>query len=448
MNIPPTIIDVIPQQWALVLEAYEKLVPGDSYLHWDELKKRPPPMGIGHEAWWAALKLARSSRLHFIPFRDGRDQPFSFNIPDGLVELLHQLDHGWNEKDIRSEDLSRFIASALFKEAIASARLAGATTQYAVGKEMLRTGRPPGERNEQMVVNLHLALERVGELRNRELSPEIVLELHRCITEGTLDEPSAAGRLRRTGEESLLVDPAGAVQQEPPPAGELPQRMEQMCAFANGRVPEIFIHPVIRAIILHFWLAHDRPFLDGNGRTARTLFRWAMLHQAYPLFELLSISPFLLQAPAGYAQAFLQTETDDNDLTYFILHQAAAIRAAVGDLRGRAVRKTDEVREAKEKLRGFADLNLRQQALIAHALRKPDTGYVIAGHQRSHGVTHQTARDDLFDLIRRELLAVGKEGRRYLFHVPADLTRRLQSTAGHRRIKPTAQGDDLPTALL
>jgi Fic family protein len=112
------------------------------------------------------------------------------------------------------------------------------------------------------------------------------------------------------------------------------------------------------------------------------------------------------------------------------------------------VRKTDEVREAKEKLRGFADLNPRQQALIAHALRKPDTGYVIAGHQRSHGVTHQTARDDLFDLIRRELLAVGQEGRRYLFHVPADLTRRLQSTAGHRRIKPTAQGDDLPTALL
>jgi Fic family protein len=448
MKVLPTIIDVIPQQWALVLEAYEKLVPGDSYLHWDELKKLPPPVGIGHEAWWAALKLARSSRLHGITFGEREEALFSFNIPDGLVELLHQLDHGWNEKDIRPEDLSRFVASALFKESIASARLAGGTTHYAVAKEMLRTGRPPGERSEQMVVNLHLALEQVREVQNRELSPEIVLELHRCITEGTLDEPSVAGRLRRTGEESLVVDPVGTVQHKPPPAGELPQRMEQMCAFANGRSPEFFIHPVIRAIILHFWLAHDRPFLDGNGRTARTLFRWAMLHQAYPLFEHLSISSFLLQAPADYAQAFRQTETDDNDLTYFILHQAKAIGAAVEDLHGRAVRKTGEVREAKEKLRGFAELNPRQQALIAHALRKADTRYVIAGHQRSHGVTHQTARDDLFDLIRRELLVVGKEGRRYIFHVPADLLRRLQSTAGHRRMKPTAQGDELPTTLL
>ena len=444
----PTVTDVIPQQWALVLEAHEKLVPGDHYLHWDELKKQPQPSGINHEVWWAALKLARSSRRHFITLQDRRKQPFNFNMPDGLVELLHQPDHGRNEKDISPGEFNRFIASALFEESLSSARLAGAATHYSVAKEMLRTGRPPGEKSEQMVVNQQLALERALAGKEHELSPEIVLELHRRITKGTQDEPGAAGRLRRNGEESPLVDSAGAIQHEPPPAGELPQRMEQMCAFANGRAPEIFIHPVIRAIILHFWLAHDRPFLDGNGRTARTLFRWAMLHQAYPLFELLSLSPFLLQAPAGYAQAFLQTETDDNDLTYFILHQATAIRAAIEALHSRVVRKTDERRGAKEKLRGFAELNPRQQALITHALRKPDTRYVVAGHQRSQGVTHQTARDDLFDLSRRELLAVGKEGRRYISQVPADLTRRLQSTAGRRRTKPPAQGDELPTALL
>ena len=444
----PTVTDVIPQQWALVLEAYEKLVPGDHYLHWDELKKQPQPSGINHEVWWAALKLARSSRRHFIALRDRRNQPFNFNMPDGLVELLHQLDHGRNEKDISPGEFNRFIASALFEESLSSARLAGAATQYSVAKEILRTGRPPGEKSEQMVVNQQLALERVLAVKAHELSPEIVLELHRRITEGTQDEPGAAGRLRRNGEESPLVDSAGAIQHEPPPAGELPQRMEQMCAFANGQTPDFFIHPVIRAVILHFWLAHDRPFLDGNGRTARTLFHWAMLHQAYPFFGFLSLSAVLLQAPAGYARAFLQTETDDNDLTYFILHQATAIRAAMEALHGRVVRKTDERRGAKEKLRGFAELNPRQQALIAHALRKPDTRYVVVGHQRSHGVTHQTARDDLFDLLRRELLAVGKEGRRYIFQAPADLARRLQATAGHRRTKPTVQGDELPTALL
>ena len=430
------------------MEAHEKLVPGDCYLHWDELSKKPQPEGISHEAWWAALKLARASRLRRLPLCDQRKQPFSFNQPDGLVELLHRLDYSRTEEDLSPGDPSGATARALFEESIASAGLAGATTPHAVALEMLRTGRTPGGRSEQMIANVYLALEQIRGLQGHELSLEGVLELHRCITKGALDEPGSAGRFRRNGEDAPVVDPSGVVQHTPPPAGELPERVEQMCAFANGRTPDFFIHPVIRAVILHFWLAHDRPFLDGNGRAARALFYWAMLHQGYPLFERLTLSPALLQAPAGYARAFQQTETDDNDLTYFILHQTTAIRMTVESLRGRTVRKINEIRETQEKLRGFAGLNPRQQALIAHALRKPDTQYVVAGHQRSHGVTHQTARDDLFDLLRRELLVVGKEGRRYVFQAPTDLPRRLQAPAGRRRARPPAQGDELPTSLL
>lgn len=445
---PPKLLDVFLQQWATILEAHEKLVPHDCYLHWEELRQKAKPEGISHEIWWAALKLARTARLHPTTLLDRENRPFKLNTPDGLVEMLHLLDRGGRETDISPEEFGRFCASARLEEAIASARLAGATTSYEVAKEMLRTGQRPRERSEQMILNQHLALQRVRNLQDRELSPEIIFELHRCITDGTLDKPEAAGRLRRDGERSPIIDARGTVLHEPPPAGELPRRMELMCAFANGRPPDFFLHPIIRAIVLHFWLAYDRPFGDGNGRTARTLFRWAVLRQNYPRLECISISDVLLQAPARYARVFLHTETDDNDLTYFVLHQAEVIRAAERALHDRVMRKTNELQEAKKKLRGLAELNPRQQALIAHALRKPDTRYVIAGHQSSHGVTHQTARDDLFDLTQRELLVVGKEGRRYLFQVPKDLPGRLQSIAGPRRIKRTSMGDELPTALL
>ena len=445
---PPIFLDIILQQWATLLEAYEKLVPQDCYLHWEELRQKTKPEGISYEVWWAALKLARTARSQPITLLDRENRPFKLNIPSGLVEILHRLDHGGRETDISPEEFDRFCASALLEESIASARLAGATTNYEVAKEMLRTGLRPRERSEQMILNQYLALQRIRNLQDRELSPEIIFELHRCITDGTLDKPEAAGRLRRAGESFPIIDEGGMILHEPPPAGELPRRMELMCAFANGRAPDFFIHPIIRAIVLHFWLAYDRPFCDGNGRTARTLFRWAVLRQNYPLLECISISNVLLQAPARYARVFLHTETDDNDLTYFVLHQAEVIRAAERALHDRVVRKTNELQEAKKKLRGLAELNPRQQALIAHALRKPDTQYVIAGHQRSHGVTHQTARDDLFDLTQREFLVVGKEGRRYLFRVPKDLPRRLQSIAGPRRTKQTSMSDELPTALL
>ena len=32
------------------------------------------------------------------------------------------------------------------------------------------------------------------------------------------------------------------------------------------------MHPVVRAVLIHFWIGHDHPFVDGNGRTARALF--------------------------------------------------------------------------------------------------------------------------------------------------------------------------------
>ena len=84
--------------------------------------------------------------------------------------------------------------------------------------------------------------------------------------------------------------------------------MAAMCAFANGETPGYFIHPAVRAIILHFWLAYDHPFEDGNGRTARALFYWVMAAQGYRLTEYLSISRLLYTARSKYRRSFLLTE--------------------------------------------------------------------------------------------------------------------------------------------
>ena len=152
-----------------------------------------------------------------------------------------------------------------------------------------------------------------------------------------------------------------------------------------------------------------------------------MLRQGYALGGFISISSFLLAEPQRYARTFLETETDDNDLTYFILHQVEAIRSGARALRERVARKAEACKETARRRGGFAQLNQRQQALIAHALRRPDTRYGIARHQHSHGVTHQTARDDLFDLVRRELLTVVRERRVYVFRAAGELPAKIQA---------------------
>jgi Fic family protein len=352
------------------------------------------------------------------------------------MELLHQIDRGLGlaiglpDAVAHPANRDRYVINTLIDESITSSQLEGAATTRAVAKEMLRTGRPPRDKSERMILNNFLTMRRIRDLQHEPLTPERVFELHRRVTDGTLDKADAAGRFRRDDENIRVVDDIDGTEfHMPPAAAELPARLEAMCAFANGTAPDYFVHPVIRGIILHFWLAYDHPFYDGNGRTARALFYWSMLRHEYQLFEFISISEILLRAPVRYAEAFLHTETDDNDLTYFILHQAEVIREAVKSLRSYLERKKAELHGASECLRGVQDLNHRQQALLLHALREPGTVYLVGAHQLSHGVSNQTARDDLFDLVERGLMTAAKVGRAYHFKTPGDLNDKLGKLA-------------------
>jgi len=312
------------------------------------------------------------------------------------------------------------------EEAITSSQLEGAATTREVAKKMLAEGREPTDRSERMILNNYLTMRHLSELKNFELSPDLVFQIHREISKDALDIPDGVGRFRREDEKIDVSDIEGTVFHVPPPAAELPARLQAMCDFANEKTPDYFIHPVLRGIILHFWLAYDHPFVDGNGRTARALFYWYMLRSGYWLFEFISISQFLRKAPVQYGLAFLHTETDDNDLTYFIIHQAEVIRKALKELHEYVERKAAETRACLHALQYHPQLNHRQQALLAHAIRHPGYAYSIAGHRTRHNIVYQTARTDLLELVRLNLLEQRKSGRALIFIAPKDLESRLR----------------------
>jgi Fic family protein len=362
-----------------------------------------------------------------------------------IARLLHEIDLGAGgnigmpDPIANPQTRSQYVMRSLFQEAITSSQLEGAATTRAVAKEMLRTGRPPRTRGERMILNNYLTMQRIADWKERPLDEQLIFEMHRMVTEGTLDNPDAAGRLRRADEKITVQDAiTGEVFHSPPAAEQLASRLNAMCQFANGSVLDVgkphgrFIHPVVRAILLHFWLAYDHPFVDGNGRTARSLFYWSMLRQGYWLFEFVSISEILVKAPAKYSLSFLFTETDENDATYFLLYQCEVIRRAITSLHEYIEQKSTEVRESEGLLRGATGLNHRQQALIAHALRHPGTRYSIEGHRRSQGIVYETARNDLMVLARMNLLEHRKMGRAFAFIAPSDLADRLQHLSVRR----------------
>jgi Fic family protein len=417
--------------------------PGGKYRHWDTFRQAPPLADFAAEEQWLAVKLARRALYRTLPLEDPSGRPFKCALPNVALEMLHQVDRNAAGSIAASSQVTNpstrdtYLFKSIVEEAITSSQLEGASTTRKVAKAMIQEGREPRTRSERMIFNNYRAMRRVLEAVGTPLEPEFVLELQRILTEGTLEDSAAAGRFRRADEDIVVEDEIGTRLHTPPPADQLETRMRMMCEFANSVSNDgEFMPPVVRAILLHFWLAYDHPFVDGNGRTARALFYWSMAREGYWLSEYVSISRILKKAPGQYARAFLYSESDDNDATYFILYQLRVLLRAIDDLHEYLRRKAAEMRDAAAIVRRVSGLhtglNVRQLALINHALKNDDGRYTVESHQRSHGVSYETARSDLLTLAKEGLLEHGKIGRAFVFSPSVDLLRQLEKRTGRR----------------
>jgi Fic family protein len=408
------------------------------YLHWDVLRHKNPPAALTNKDWWFALKLRRSLNSRSLHALRGLNQRPARLTRHARIEAAQvridrklggfALTHG-QPFSLAMRD--QYLASSLMEEAIHSSIFEGAVSTRQFAKDMLRENRRPITHDERMIVNNYRAMQRIREMRDEPLSVDLVLELHRVLTTGAIEDPQDAGRLQRPGEPRVAVidHRINRILHHPPPAAELEQRMARLINFANAADESDgdYLHPVLRSILLHFQLAFDHPFADGNGRTARALFYWSMLKRGYWLTEFISISRVLLTHRSAYERAYLHTESDDQDLTYFVLQQLNIIETAIDELHAYVRRKQDQQASLALEIDASWRLNPRQLALLAHALRTPTARYTHHSHANSHQVTVPTARADLMNLVDQSLLNLRHEGKTFAYRPTSDLMRRLRA---------------------
>lgn len=413
---PPSLSDVLdgmPHQ--LLLRAVEAGRRVSDYPSWDKLRRRPTPPGLTSEQWWAGVKLARSPEP--LPLRDRNGRSFVISSPALVQQALYDVSIatagriGTADRILGDSQRDRYLLTSLREEAISSSLLEGAATTRREAKEMLRTHRRPRTKGERMVANNFAAMQWIRGRASQPITPEAVLQLHGIVTAGTLDDASDEGRMQRPGERRVVVGTEDdLLLHEPPPADELPERLEALCRFANVEYEDGWLHPLARAVLTHFMMGYDHYFVDGNGRTARALFYWVALREGHWMMEFLSISRLLTKAPAQYAKAYLDTEVDDGDLTYFLLHQLGVLQRALADLVAYLDEKQQEVAKASSWARDLG-LNHRQVALVQRAIEDPTAVFTARSHSSSHGVTLQTGRSDLVALERLGVLTQGRRGK-------------------------------------
>jgi Fic family protein len=414
------------------------------WLHWDEFRHRPQPPGVTEAQVWTLIKLSRSADRRLLPLKDVKGNAFGYSLPPRGMEALHAVDRlggslltpdgGSSLEHMRDQ----IVVSSLMEEAIATSQIEGAATTRQVAKAMLRAKRRPRDRSEQMIVNSYNTIQLLRKEKEKPLSLDFLFEIQASMTRDTLDDPTGVGRLRRATDDVVIVDVRdNSVIYTPPPAEQLPDRLAALIEFANSKTsPEEFTHPLVKAAVLHFWLAYEHPFVDGNGRTARALFYWLMLKSGYWLFEYLTVSRVIVKSPGKYYRSFLFSEHDDEDLTYSLLFQLDATKRAIEDLRAYLQQKQAEQRLVAQSLRAVPDLNHRQRALLDNALKNPDELITFQSHQITNAVTYVTARADLLDLVQRGLLDEVAHGRQRAFLPPDDLSEMLARRRKRGAAKP------------
>ena len=407
---------------------YKEVDDKGRYLYWDQLKWRIDENDDAKKAWFAT-KWARSSNLKTITLLDKNNNSFNFCMPDTLQAKLFKISNLAGQGIIPHHSIKSqyLISSLVMEEAISSSQLEGASTTRKVAKEILVSERKPKTQDEQMIVNNYFLMKEIQRCKDEELSVDMILNLHQIATKGTHDNDNVAGELRKSND-IVIMDGDDNILHQPPLVSDLPKRLRKLCDFANekhtGEEGSIFIHPIVKAIILHFMIGYEHPFADGNGRTARALFYWFMLKSGFDYFEYISISKFLKEAPKKYSMSYLYSEIDDNDLTYFIYHQVDIILRAIDDLLGYLQKKSIEYKEITNILKDSSlneQLNFVQKDIIKKAMKQP--GRVFTGLEISadYDIAPTTARKYLNALVTYKILASYKEGKTNAYIAPANL---------------------------
>lgn len=395
-------------------ECLEKIKTiNNKYLYWDKVKYQTKSDDFSPIDLWTAIKLTRNLDYKHLKFGKYK---FSFSQTDYIQKILHEFDLniGGNlgaQKLIPEQEKDKYLVSSIMEEAIASSQIEGAVTTRKKAKEMLRKNDKPRSKSEQMILNNYRTIQTIVEWKSQPLTIELLLHIHKLISNNTLDDKNDEGTFRTSNDIYVVNHIESEIVHTPPDFKEIPTLIEEVCNFFNNDKPDFFIHPVIKGIILHFMIGYIHPFVDGNGRTARTLFYWYLLSKGYWLTEYLSISRLIVKSKNQYESAYLYTENDENDLTYFINYNLKTMDKAYDALRAYIQRKIDE----KKYITNFQKIqfiNNRQAEILKWFYDEPHLLLTVKEVENRLRVSNQTARTDLQQLIQYgyvELIQINKK---------------------------------------
>ncbi|MBX3034169.1 MAG: Fic family protein [Bdellovibrionaceae bacterium] len=353
-------------------------------------------------------------------FIDSIAPRFWFYPADIILWKINEIDRigtALYEKIRRATFEQEFLLNSRIEEAITSAIYEGAHSTRAQAKQLIASKETPKNKDEWMLINNLLAMNWVKDHNQETLSKDTILTLHEIVTRNTLegDDVNYSGRFR---DDTVSVGPHEGIQYD-----LIETAINQMIKLITQN--RRYIHPIIRGVLIHYFIAYIHPFFDGNGRTARALFYFKSMKHNLKYVELLSVSAYLKQHGEQYEKAFQKVVENEYDVTYFIDFCLDSMLSALKQVEKKI---TYLIRMADLKQR--FKLNDNQLGLLQRMALNKFRFVHIEEYAAQIKMSRETARQDLKELQDQGLLVEFKSGKKLCYKVNAEKLRELYKDPG------------------
>lgn len=417
-----------PEQIGQYMEFNHPLDSKGRYLHYDSFRFKVGK-DIDATLAWSVVKSARLNRLMPVLNLGEPPKSCSFLYTPAMHRAISACDQHtttaaleWMCSNIGERKHLQYLLNDLVEdEAISSSQLEGAATTTKAAKDLLKRSRGPRTPDEKMIIGNYKMMNYAWECRSKDLSLEMIFDLHQTGVEGIDDERYQPGQFRND-DNVVVEDGDGAVVHQPPPAKTLEHRLEKIIAWVNTNHTDVnsqsYIHPLVKAIIIHFIIGFEHPFRDGNGRVARALFYWYLFKRGFGAFRYITISTLLKTAPIKYGKSYLYTETDDMDLTYFIDYQCRVISRAIRQFKNsydETVEKMNQFNTFLYESGLYGKLTEKQRVVFNVAKSGTAQHFTITNVKENLGCAYNTASTVLNGLVDMKLFVKNKVGNEWIF---------------------------------
>ena len=264
---------------------------------------------------------------------------------------------------------------------------------------------PAPDRAKREVLNYFAALRWVArQPQKRRMTVDGILRLHKLLMAGLLPA-SQIGAFKRSRN---VIMSAGRVVYEPPGPGAAAPGSEALVQWLESAARST--HPIVASACAHYEIARLHPFMDGNGRVARTLAAWVLYHRGFDTQHLFAVDQCYKEDHEGYYQALQRVRAEDEDLTSWVEYVASAVLETLQ----RTFQRIERLAIPASAV-GMSLTRRQEQVLVELRGRERAT---IADLQRLLGIERMQVYRILRPLIQRRLIKQSP-GRPVVYRLPS-----------------------------